>query len=120
MRREAQHTVDFEHSLGHRNSNSSVQLTANSTSHADTLETTLPSLVKTSVHPSSLLLSIMSNSDPVNLTDTGPFGKLTHGNYHAWASRTKARLMELGVWRFYAGDEIPPTLTAPVPASNAL
>jgi hypothetical protein len=51
--------------------------------------------------------------------DTGPFEKLTHGNYHAWAPRTKARLMELGVWCFCTGDEIIPLkLTAPIPAPN--
>jgi hypothetical protein len=89
-----------------------------STSHTDTLTSTLHSLITTSVHSLSLLLSIMSNSE--NLMDTGPFEKLTHGNYHAWAPRTKAKLMELSVWRFCTGNEIiPPRPTAPFPAPNA-
>jgi hypothetical protein len=53
--------------------------------------------------------------------DTGPFEKLTHGNYHAWAPHTKARLMELGISHFWIGDKIIPLkLTASVPAPNVL
>jgi hypothetical protein len=57
----------------------------------------------------------MSNPDPASHTDSRPIEKLTHGNYHTWAPRATARLMELGVWRFCTAEEvIPPKPTPPV------
>ena len=54
----------------------------------------------------------MSTPDAVN-SDLRPPEKLTHGNYHTWAPRATARLMELGVWRSCTGDEV--ILQKPVP-----
>ncbi|KIM82709.1 hypothetical protein PILCRDRAFT_7621 [Piloderma croceum F 1598] len=35
--------------------------------------------------------------------------KLTHSNYHAWASHAESLLWDRGVWRFCTGDEDIPT-----------
>ena len=49
-----------------------------------------------------------SNSDSTVHTDNSTIEKLTHGNYHTWAPRATARLMELGVWRFCTNEEVIP------------
>ena len=47
--------------------------------------------------------TVESNSS----TDYQAFDKLNHANYHCWAPRAKVKLMELGVWRFCTGEELP-------------
>ena len=49
-----------------------------------------------------------SNSDSTVHTDNSTIEKLTHGNYHTWAPRATARLMELGVWHFCTNEEVIP------------
>ena len=39
--------------------------------------------------------------------DYRAFDKLNHANYHSWAPCAKAKLMELSVWRFCTGKELP-------------
>src|SRR5882762_3053530 len=62
----------------------------------------------------------MSNPDSASHTESRPIEKLTHGNYHTWAPRATARLMELGVWRFCTDEEVvPPKPTQPVRTPGA-
>ena len=66
----------------------------------------------------------MSNTESNPLTDYRTFDKLNHANYHSWAPRAKAKLMELGVWRFCTGEELalpkPVLPTVPKEGTNEL